>query len=50
MVIKMENKLDTRSEEDILFSQMTEAAWKEYDKGNFVRMSEEEFLAKLDAW
>ena len=44
------NIVDTRSKEDIVFSEMTEAAWREYDNGDYVIMTEEDFLRELETW
>lgn len=44
------NIIDTRSEEDIMFSKMTEDAWCEYDAGDYVTMTEEDFLCEVETW
>ena len=52
MVIKMENKQSVSWDvmDDMAFYADTTEAWKAYDRGEFVRVSKEEFLKELDEW
>ena len=47
IVLKNMKSVASDLKEDILFSQRIDAAWKEYDKGKFIKKSEDEFLKEL---
>ena len=36
--------------DDMAFYVNMAEAWKAYDRGEFIRMSDEEFLKELDEW
>lgn len=50
MILQKLSKFDKKMEEDIEFARRTEAAYKRYEKGEFVRRSAEDFLKELEKW
>ncbi len=50
LIIKPASKTDKNFEEDIIFSQRTEEAWKRHDRGEFKRMKGEDFLKEMEKW
>ena len=50
LIIKKAKDFDKNLEEDIEFARRTEEAYKEIERGSFVKMSKEDFLKKLDQW
>lgn len=50
-IILMPTKgFDKRIAEDIEFARRTEAAWKRYDRGEFIEMDFDDFLKRLKKW
>lgn len=47
IVLKNMKSVASDLKEDILFSQRVGAAWKEYDKGKFIKKSKDDFLKEL---
>lgn len=50
LILKKASEMNKNLKEDIEFAKRTEAAWKEYEKGKFKRMSFDEFLAEAKKW
>ncbi|MEK6820413.1 MAG: AbrB/MazE/SpoVT family DNA-binding domain-containing protein [Nanoarchaeota archaeon] len=50
LILKKMEDFDKNIEEDLEFAKRTEAAWKRYEKGEFVSMDSEEFLKELKKW
>jgi len=50
LIIKKAKDFDKNLEGDLEFARRTEEAYREIGKGNFVKMSKEDFLKKLDQW
>ena len=50
LILKKMEDFDKNIEEYLEFSKRTEAAWKRYEKGEFVSMDSEEFLKELKKW
>ncbi|MEK6809748.1 MAG: AbrB/MazE/SpoVT family DNA-binding domain-containing protein [Nanoarchaeota archaeon] len=48
LILKSVEDFDENIEEDLEFARRTEAAWKKYEKGEFVSKSVDDFLAELD--
>ncbi|MDP2750719.1 MAG: AbrB/MazE/SpoVT family DNA-binding domain-containing protein [Nanoarchaeota archaeon] len=48
--MKKATEMDKQLEEDMEFSRRTEEAWKRYDKGEFKKMSSDDFLKELEKW
>jgi len=50
LIMKKASELDKNLKEDLEFAKRTEAAWKEYEKGNFTSTSVKDFLKELKKW
>ena len=49
-ILKKVKDFNKNIEEDLEFARRTEEAWKEYDEGKFISMSEEDFLKEMKTW
>lgn len=49
-VLKKMSDVSKYVQDDIKFSECIDRAWKQYDSGQFISMSEEEFDKELDEW
>lgn len=47
LILKKASKLDKNFEEDLEFAKRTEAAYKRYEKGEFLSMKSDDFLKEL---
>jgi AbrB family looped-hinge helix DNA binding protein len=47
IILKKASKLDKNFEEDLKFAKRTEAAYKRYEKGEFISMKSDDFLKEL---
>ncbi len=50
LIIEKIKDLSKSLKEDLIFAKKTEEAWKRYDKGEFKKMSFEEFSKELEKW
>ena len=50
LIIKKASELESNLEEDLEFARRTEEAWKRYEKGEFISMDSEDFLAEIEKW
>jgi AbrB family looped-hinge helix DNA binding protein len=50
IVMKKASEFDKSLADDLEFAKRTEAAWKEYDKGKFIKMDMDEFLSEMKKW
>jgi AbrB family looped-hinge helix DNA binding protein len=50
LVFKSMKSLASDLKDDLKFAQKVDDAWKEYDKGKFVKKTKEEFLKELKKW
>ncbi len=50
IILKTVQNFDKNIEDDLKFARRTEAAWKKYDKGEFISQSSDDFLKELDKW
>ena len=48
LILKSVEYFDENIEEDLEFARRTEEAWKKYERGEFVSISVDDFLAELD--
>jgi len=49
-ILKSVNDFDENIVDDLRFAQRTEEAFKRYEKGEFKKMSGDEFLKRLEKW
>lgn len=50
IILKKADKFDKQLQEDLEFARRTEEAYKRHEKGDFKRMSMDEFLKELETW
>lgn len=50
IILKKASDLDEQLKEDLEFARRTEEAWKRHEKGEFTRMSGEEFIKEIKKW
>ena len=50
IILRKASTLEKKFEEDVRFAEKTEEALKRYEKGQFKKMSSEEFLKELKKW
>lgn len=50
LILKKASKADENFQEDLEFARRTEEAWQRHDRGEFTRMSSEEFLKEMKKW
>ena len=50
IILKSVEDFEENIEEDLEFARKTEEAWKEYEKGNFISRTADEFLEDLEKW
>jgi len=50
LILKRAKDFDKNIEEDLKFARRTEAAWKKYEKGEFITMDFDEFLDEVKQW
>lgn len=50
LIIKKADELDKSLEEDLEFAKRTEEALKKYEKGEFIKMSFDEFMKEIKTW
>ena len=50
LIMKKASKMDKALKEDLEFTRRTEAAWKEYESGNFTSTNVKDFLKELKKW
>ena len=50
IILKKADKFDKQLAEDLEFARRTEEAYKRHEKGDFKRMSMDEFLKELETW
>jgi len=48
LILKSVEDFNENIEEDLEFARRTEEAWKKYERGEFVSISVDDFLAELD--
>ena len=49
-LLKKADDLDEKFKEDLEFTRRTEEAWKRHDKGEFTRMSFNDFINEMEKW
>ena len=50
IILKKPESFSKLIEEDLIFAKRTENALREYEKGNFKKMSKKDFLDELESW
>ena len=50
IIMKKASDMEKNLEEDLEFARRTEEAWKRYEKGEFISLSEDKFLEELKKW
>ena len=50
IIMKKASELDKNLEEDLIFAKRTEAAFKRYEKGEFIEMDFDDFLEQVKKW
>jgi len=50
LILKKATKMDEKFQEDLKFARRTEEAFQRHDRGEFIRMSGEEFLKEIKKW
>ncbi len=50
IILKKATDADEAFQEDLEFARRTEEAWQRHDRGEFTRMSGEEFLKEIKKW
>jgi AbrB family looped-hinge helix DNA binding protein len=50
IIMKKATEMDEKLREDIIFAQRTEAAFKRYEKGEFISMDFDKFIAEMKKW
>ena len=50
LILKKATKMDEKFHEDLEFARRTEEAFQRHDRGEFTRMSGEEFLKEIKKW
>ncbi len=50
LILKKASKADENFKEDLEFARRTEEAWQRHDRGEFTRVSGEEFLKEIKKW
>lgn len=50
IVLKNMKALDEKTREDLIFSQRVDEALERYDRGEYRRFTEKEFLKELEKW
>ncbi len=50
IIMKKASELNKNLEEDLIFAKRTEAAFKKYEKGEFIEMDFDEFLKEAKKW
>ncbi|MBI2546120.1 AbrB/MazE/SpoVT family DNA-binding domain-containing protein [Candidatus Woesearchaeota archaeon] len=50
LILKRATEAQKTLKEDLEFARRTEEAWKRYEKGEFISLSQEEFLKELEKW
>lgn len=50
IIMKKASELNKNLEEDLIFAKRTEAAFKKYEKGEFIEMDFDEFLKEVKKW
>ena len=50
LIMKRAKDFSKNLKEDLEFARRTEAAWKKYDKGEFISMDADDFLKEIEKW
>ena len=50
LILKKATDFDENLKEDLEFAKRTEEAWKQMDKGKFVKMEFDEFINEMKKW
>jgi len=50
LILKKATKMDEKFQEDLEFARRTEEAFQRHEKGDFIRMDFDEFVAEMKRW
>jgi len=50
ILLKKADDLDEKFKEDLEFARRTEEAYKRHEKGEYIKMGADKFLAELEKW
>lgn len=50
LIMKKASDLSKNLEDDLKFAKRTEAAWKRYEKGEFIEMDFDDFIEQMKKW